>query len=107
MNEKKFYCIMYGLWFVSFLVVWFVLSRISLHSNGARVDSIGKQLEQAQRSSSAITNGIRQAERTADETYQTARRIESIVSESGDAIKDSQRILRGIRQRGKVETVKN
>lgn len=107
MNEKKFYFIMYCVWLLAFMAVWFCLGRISLHYNGTGADSIGRQLEQAQQLASAITDRVGQAERTTDEAYQTARRIESIVSESGDAIKDSQRILEGVRKRGKVETVKN
>lgn len=106
-DEKKFYYIMYSAWFIAFVAVWFVLSRISVPGNGNGAGAVGKQLTNAQSTATAITERIEKAEQRADSIRERTGRIESIVVSTGDTIKDSQRILEGIRRRGKVEAVKN
>lgn len=98
---------MYSAWLIAFVAVWFVLSRISVPGNRDGADTVRDQLTSAQSTASTITGRIEKAEQRADSIRERTGRIESIVSDTGDTIKDSQRILEGIRRRGKVEAVKN
>lgn len=98
---------MYGSWVIAFVAIWFVLSRISVPGNGDGTGAVREQLTSAQSTATTITGRIEKAEQRADSIRERTGRIESIVSDTGDTIKDSQRILEGIRRRGKVEAVKN
>ena len=71
-----------------------------LHHDSTGTDSIGNQLEQAQSTANTVTNGIGQAEQTAAAARDTTGTIQSIIVDTGDTIKDCQRILEGIRARG-------
>lgn len=102
-DEKKFYIIMYAGWALAAL--FFVLSRIAVHSNGVGTTTVGTQLGQAQQSASTVAAGIGQAEQSAGEIRETAGKLQSIVTDIGEPIESSKQIIRGIRQRGKVETI--
>ena len=79
------------------------LGRGSVHSNGAGAAAITGQLNSAGETASSITERIEDASKRESAIRERLDRVESIVADSGDAIKDSQRILAGIRQRGKKE----
>ena len=100
--------------FFCFVLSLFVLchtcymrGRESVQHNGNGAAAIREELNNAGSTAAAITGGLSEAQRTAQEAEATARHIESIIAESGDAIKDSKRILRGIRERGATEETKN
>lgn len=78
----------------------FMQGRASVPNHGAGAATADRQLEQAGTTAQSITE-------RASEVRQTGDRITSIVSDTGDTIADCKRILEGVRQRGKVEAVKN
>lgn len=115
MNEtKKFYLIMYGLWFLAFLAVWFVLSRITANkdvyhnSPGAaavadRIDSAKDLNKQADAEREKAQAGIAGAERSADRIEASIDQSADINSQLSASIDRCQQILYRVQQRGATE----
>lgn len=115
MNEtKKFYLIMYGVWFLAFLAMWFMFGRISankdLHDNspGASAvadgiksaESLNKQADAEREKAQA---GIAGAERSADRIEASLDQSADINSQLSASIDRCQQILYRVQQRGATE----
>lgn len=115
MNEtKKFYLIMYGLWFLALLAVWFVLSRITAdkdvyhNSPGAaavadRIKSAESLNKQADAEREKAQAGIAGAERSADRIEASIDQSADINSQLSASIDRCQQILYRVQQRGATE----
>lgn len=93
-----------------------LFSRFCISDNGTGIDTIRNQLGEAGTNQQSITSGIENAERTTDNitnsvdeiqtgignAEQSAIRIENNEQAAGILISDCQRILEGIRKRGKT-----
>lgn len=85
------------------LCAFYGVFRGCIRNDGERIDDVREKLSDVENTARDVTRGIGNAEHSAGRIRTTSKRIESIVAESGSAITDSEQILRGIRQRGKVE----
>lgn len=112
MNEsKKFYLIMYGLWFLTFVAVWFCLSRTPILDNGNGADRIRNEIEQSGSHQQNAAEGIRRAEGLAetskvrlDGAAGHAESIETGARDIADLIGECKQILSNVRSRGAQET---
>lgn len=86
----------------------------TLYYHGAGTNPLGTQLEQAEHTQSSITGGVSDSRKETEslrgemrEVGESISRIRSDVASSRELIEDSQRILDGIRQRGKSQAKQN
>ena len=85
------------------------LRNVSDHGSGA--DAIGNQLEQASTNINSAAEGIRQAERTADQigagltnAKESAGYIHSTATTSAELVAECQSIIARVRARGKTDS---
>ncbi len=81
----------------------FGLGRGSVPGNTAGIADVERQLTSAQETATGITDRAVAAQQGAQTIGKNIDRITSIVSESRDSIENCERIIEGIRARGKVE----